>query len=257
MERSQVILIFAKAIEATFSLSDWTEIGYRLTEASQYIDQHPRLLRSMHWGDSDYRGHVQNFVDHILQADVKSLKQLVEYEPITIWLATHDPRALQSLQAELCGLTISEVILTGSKVAFLALADAQVLLESQGGPISAVDRVHTGLHAFLKGACSDAGITFTPDATANKLLKHLLEAHPSLQDLGPRRHEVRRLVLTSAATVDAIGTLRNNASLAHPNEELLGHDEALLAVNLVRSLLRFLDAKIKADEQDPTPNPAT
>jgi hypothetical protein len=44
--------------------------------------------------------------------------------------------------------------------------------------------------------------------------------------------------------VDAMGTLRNRASLAHPNEELLDHEEGLLVINLARSLLRFLDAKI-------------
>jgi hypothetical protein len=32
--------------------------------------------------------------------------------------------------------------------------------------------------------------------------------------------------------------------LVHPNEELLDNDEALLVINLARSLLRFLDAKI-------------
>jgi hypothetical protein len=43
-----------------------------------------------------------------------------------------------------------------------------------------------------------------------------------------------------------MGTLRNRASLAHPNEELLGQEEALFVINLGRSLLRFLDAKLKS-----------
>ena len=136
------------------------------------------------------------------------------------------------------------MIPTGSEAALLALADAQALLETRG-PTSAVDRVHTGLHGFLKGACSDALIAFAPDATANQLLKLLLESHPSLEDLGPRGQEVRRLVRSSASIVDAMGTMRNRASLAHPNEELLDQEEALLVINLGRSLLRFLDAKLK------------
>ena len=41
-----------------------------------------------------------------------------------------------------------------------------------------------------------------------------------------------------------MGTLRNRASLADPNEDLLDHEEALLVINLARSLLRFLDAKL-------------
>ena len=55
---------------------------------------------------------------------------------------------------------------------------------------------------------------------------------------------------SSASIVDAMGTLRNRASLAHPNEELLDHDEALLVINLARSLLRFLDSKLKSAAAD-------
>lgn len=102
------------------------------------------------------------------------------------------------------------------------------------------------MYGFLKGACSDAGIAFESDATPNQLLKLLLDGHPALQDLGPRGQEIRRLIRTSASIVDAMGTLRNRASLAHPNEELLDQEEALLVINLARSLLRFLDAKLKS-----------
>jgi hypothetical protein len=40
----------------------------------------------------------------------------------------------------------------------------------------------------------------------------------------------------------------DSASLARPNEELLDQDEALLVINLGRSLLRYLDAKLKSAE---------
>ena len=66
MEKRQQILTLAKAIEAVFSSSEWTEIGY-LTATDGYIDSHPRLLRSLYWGDSDYKGHVLEAVAHILR----------------------------------------------------------------------------------------------------------------------------------------------------------------------------------------------
>jgi hypothetical protein len=52
--------------------------------------------------------------------------------------------------------------------AYTALADAQALLRDRG-PTSAVDRVHTGLHDFLKAACNEKGITYLPDPTATQL----------------------------------------------------------------------------------------
>lgn len=242
MERRQMILDISKAIQATFSTSEWTEVGY-LTSTDEYIDNHPRLLRSLQWGDDDYKGHVLDAVARMLDLDDANLKRLVEYEPIASWLNANDPGALQSLQADVYGMAVPAVVPTGSQAAIAALADAQALLESRG-PTSAVDRVHTGVHGFLKGACSEANIEFEPDATSNQLLKLLLEHHPALQDLGSRGQEVRRLIRMSASIVDAMGTLRNHASLAHPNEELLDQEEALLVINLARSLLRFLDGKL-------------
>jgi hypothetical protein len=219
------------------------QIGY-LTATDEYIDNHHRLLRSLHWGDNDYKGHVLDAVAHILDKDDANLRKLVEYEPISSWLKGNDAGGLQALQSDVYGMAVPEVVPTGSQAALSALADAQALLESRG-PTSAVDRVHTGLHGFLKGACADAAIQFEADATPNQLLKLLLAGHAALQDLGPRGQEVRRLIRTSASIVDAMGTLRNRASLAHPNEELLDNEEALLVINLGRSLISFLDAKLK------------
>lgn len=243
VERRQQTLALGKAIEATFTSSEWTEIGL-LTATEDYIDRHPRLLRSLHWGDDDYKGHVLDAVGQMLSKDPRNLRRLVEYDPISRWLREHDRSALEGLQADAYGMTVPEIIPTGSEAAMQALADAQALLESRG-PASAVDRVHTGLHGFLRSACEAEGISFDIDATPNQLLKLLLDQHVSLQDLGPRGEEVRRMVRTSASIVDAMGTLRNRASLAHPNEELLDYEEALFVINLARSLLRFLDGKLK------------
>jgi hypothetical protein len=43
--------------------------------------------------------------------------------------------------------------------------------------------------------------------------------------------------------MDALQPIRNNASVAHPNEALLDAPEAMLVVNTARTLLHYLDAK--------------
>lgn len=242
VERQKQILALGKAIEAAFTSSEWTEIGL-LTGTDDYIDHHPRLLRSLRFGDQDYKRHVLDAVGWMLDKDPMNLRNLIRYDPISRWLREHDPAALERLEADAYGITVPEIVPTGSEAAMQALADAQVLLESRG-PTSALDRVHTGLHGFLRGACVRAGIPFEAGATPNQLLKLLLDQHASLQHLGPCGEEVRRLIRTSASIVNAMGTFRNRASLAHPNEELLDHEEALFAINLARSLLQFLHAKL-------------
>lgn len=212
LSRGQTIIALSGAILGAFSSSEWTELGY-LTDTDDWIDRHPRLLRSLSWGDDDYKGHVLDALE-------------LAPEPSELEVPHIAPR-------------------TSSDTGLAALADAQMLLRTRGAT-SAVDRVHTGLHDFMRAACGQALIEYPPDASANQLLKLLLEKHGRLKDIGPRTDDIRRMIRASAAIVDAMGTLRNNASLAHPNEELLGPDEALFVINLARSLLRFLDSKISA-----------
>jgi len=242
LEHRQKVLLFANAAESAFSSSEWVELGY-LTGLNDWIDRHPRLLRSLRWGDPDYRGHVMEAMGLILRED-GNLRTLVEYAPIAGWLADNEPGALAELRAELGGVQIDHVPpQTASDAALAALADAQTLLRERG-PTSAVDRVHTGLHGFLRTACAQAGITVPADASANVLMRRLLDQHPLLADLGPRSDEIRRVIQTSGAIVDALGTLRNRATLAHPNDELIGQDEALLVINVTRSLIAYLDTKV-------------
>jgi len=143
-----------------------------------------------------------------------------------------------------------------SRVVEHALKDAAALLESRN-PVSAVDRAHTALHGYLKEACQREGIEFPPDAMATILLKLLRQQHPALTRLGSQHENIVKLLQSMSAMVDALAPLRNRASLAHANEELLSHDEAMLAINAVHTLIQFLDAKLVANrpaEQAPTTN---
>jgi hypothetical protein len=174
IERNQKIIILAAAIYDAFSSSEWTEIGY-LTNTKEWIDGHSRLLRSLHWGDPDYKGHVFEAVSHILDKHPDNLKRLLEYSPIADWLKQNEAGAYQELSAEVFGTEVPHVLpISSTDSALAALADAQTLLRTRG-PTSAVDRVHTGLHGFLRSACDEASISYPSDATANQLLKALIE----------------------------------------------------------------------------------
>jgi hypothetical protein len=78
------------------------------------------------------------------------------------------------------------------------------------------------------------------------LLKALTSSHPQLRELGSRGDDVRRVLRSAGTVLDALGTVRNNASLAHPNDARIGHPEALLVINITRSLLLFLETKLSA-----------
>ncbi len=123
-----------------------------------------------------------------------------------------------------------------------ALRDAQVLLE-KAGATSAVDRVHTAIHAYLRELCRRADVPCSKDPTVAELFKNLREHHPAFA--GPSAHdaEMTRMLRAIATILDSSTTLRNRASGAHPNEQMLAEPEAILVINAVRTLLHYLDAK--------------
>jgi Abortive infection C-terminus/HEPN domain len=131
-----------------------------------------------------------------------------------------------------------------SAVVERALADAANLLKTSG-PVSAVDRAHTALHGWLKAACVEAAIPLTSDPNINEVFSALREKHPKLQITGPRAEEITKILRALSKILDSLNTLRNRASVAHPNEQLLDESEAMLVINTAQTLLHFLDAKLR------------
>jgi hypothetical protein len=132
-----------------------------------------------------------------------------------------------------------------SAVVERALLDAEKLMASTGAT-SGVDRAHTALHGYLLQVCSDANIATGGDPNITQLFKSLRLQHPAFQDIGPRTEDVAKLLGAMATVVDVLNPLRNKASVAHPNQNLLAEPEALLVINSVRTLLNYFDSKLHA-----------
>lgn len=131
-----------------------------------------------------------------------------------------------------------------SDVVRRALLDAENLIQTSG-PASAVDRVHTALHGHMNALCAAANIALPERPTLQVAVKKLRENHPGLAPSGQRADEVSRVLYSMAATLDALTTLRNNATAAHPNDALLGDHEALLAINAGRTIFAYIDSKVR------------
>jgi len=132
-----------------------------------------------------------------------------------------------------------------SEVVERALMDAEHLLRTSG-PLSAVDRAHTALHGYLRAACQTLAVPPASDATLPELFKLLRVQHPAFAVASPRGDDVRRILNAISTVLDALNPLRNRGSVAHPNEVLLHHADAMLAINCARTILRYLDDKLSA-----------
>lgn len=125
-----------------------------------------------------------------------------------------------------------------------ALADAEVLCREKGNT-SGIDRIHTAFHAYLKALCVKYGIVLPPDTPdITKLFKLLRESVPALQPGPARGADIDSILRSMANIVDKLNPIRNNASRAHPNDELLDVPESSLFINSVKTLLHYLNAKL-------------
>lgn len=122
-----------------------------------------------------------------------------------------------------------------------ALKDSDLLL-AQHGPQSAIDRVHTALHGYLKI------ITGIDNESITYLFKKLRENHPAFVS-GKEDEHSKRIMGSLSSCIDAINSLRNNSSLAHPNKELLEEPEAQLMINCSKTIFSYISEKIQTEER--------
>jgi len=134
-----------------------------------------------------------------------------------------------------------------SEVVERALQDAQELVRTTGAT-SGVDRIHTALHGYVREVCNSAGLTVEDDATLTVLFKQIREEHPSFRNLGPRSDDILRVLRALATILDTFNPLRNKASVAHPNLELLPEPEAMLVINAARTIFHYVDEKVYRHE---------
>lgn len=147
------------------------------------------------------------------------------------------------------------VLRATSEAVELALEDAELMIKN-GRASNAVDRVHTVLHGYLVQMCLDANLMQNdgdrPSLTA--AFKRLRENHPRFIYAGPRENEIGQALKSSATFLDAFNTLRNNASVAHPNDEVVPEPEAMYLINMARSLLHYIEMKCTIPRVEPDGN---
>ena len=79
-----------KAIVARFDEGQWQELGYVLG-MHELISERPRLLRSLYWGDPDYRGCVFDVLRKLVGHRLENLGQIEDFVELPEWLKAKEP----------------------------------------------------------------------------------------------------------------------------------------------------------------------
>lgn len=77
-EMNSALLFIKKQVMDHFGEEQWQDIGL-LTNNVELINSHPRLLRSLGFGDDDYGGHVVNVLHQIATDDPANLGRIQQY----------------------------------------------------------------------------------------------------------------------------------------------------------------------------------
>jgi hypothetical protein len=119
-------------------------------------------------------------------------------------------------------------------------------LISQHNCQSAVDRAHTALHGYLKETCKSAGLLIIEsNPKIQEYWSKLKQEHPNfLIDHTQSHLPINQIVNAIGKLLENLNEIRNNKSFSHPNEELIGEEEAKLVINLFRSILQYIDSKV-------------
>lgn len=124
-----------------------------------------------------------------------------------------------------------------------AIDDAEELIKATGAT-SAVDRLHTVLHGYLQAVCTSAGINYAEKTMMSGLFALIRYQHPAFAGSTTRKAELDSIARHISGIMDILNPIRNQASLAHPNKDLLEAPEAFFVVNIVRTILNYLDSKL-------------
>lgn len=88
-ERKKVAVITKYAVE-TFSESDWLSFG-QITGGRKIISDHPRLLRSLSFGDDDYPYYVGEVLGTIFESDSSLIPEVIDHFDIDLWYQQKEP----------------------------------------------------------------------------------------------------------------------------------------------------------------------
>lgn len=83
--------VIAKYIIDSFSEGDWFSFG-QMTGAIDAIRGHPRLLRSLSFGDDDYSSCVAEVLNTIFEKSPEAIDDVIDYFDIDVWYEQKDPR---------------------------------------------------------------------------------------------------------------------------------------------------------------------
>ena len=213
---NKVILALKRCMVDTFDDSKWLELGY-LTDSHTLISEHPRLLRSLSWGDNDYEGHVLTVIPKIIRDDREQLRIIEGYVDLDAWLKNADPSLHAELYdvGEVLALNVVEEIADQTNALEFSKHVTRIRNGIKNDPEQALGSAKELLESVLKAIIGLEGERSTEDIHA--LLRkamHKLDFDTQQRDV-PGKDTIRRTLSNLTQMVVGIAEIRNLYGTGH------------------------------------------
>ncbi len=242
---NKAVLAIKRVIVATFDDGKWRELGY-LTDSIDQISEHPRLLRSLYWGDEDYEGNILAVIPLIIGNNRDKLKIVEEFVGLEQWLRENDKVLYADLYdtGEIVPLTEVEHAAKRLDAVELNKHAARIRRGIQDDPEQAIGSAKELLETTLKTILGIEGQKSNEDI--QELLKKVqkkLELDPSAaKDEAPEDKTIKRTLSSLGQIVAGVAEVRNLYGTGHGRyrSRSLQIAHARLVVNAAISIATFL-----------------
>lgn len=90
------IAVITSYVQESFSESDWHALG-QLTGQLTLISKHPRLFKSLSFGDDDYAFCAAEVLDSVFHANETTINEVIDHFDIDLWYQQKSPEKYQRL----------------------------------------------------------------------------------------------------------------------------------------------------------------
>lgn len=241
--KNKVQLAIGRCLEAVMDESGWTELGL-LTDTKAHIYNHPRLLRSLRFGDDDYKGHVFDLVPVLLGRNQENTKVVCDFISLDRWLQSEDP----ALHAEIFEESrVSRVTEDLEEVeGRLDIPEVQrqarrIRQDIEDDPEAAIGHTKDLLESVCKTILPPLDGRVDLPTLVKRTMIHL-RIDPTQAGAGPEAATAKRLLGAVASIVNAAAELRNSHGIGHgrSGEELVDPALARLSIGVALPAAIFL-----------------
>ncbi len=202
-----------------------------------YQERHEQILHIANKAGFDYPVTANTLVDW--WGEVRSLSSYAERRE---YISKKFSPLLKMLrESEDNGSDVSfQQISTRSEIIQKAVEDAEVFIR-EGRYDSAVDRVHTAFHGYLRQLLAEHNLSYERNDGLPSLFTKLHEYYGSSIKPPDVAERLKTILRSAGGMINAINELRNNNTIAHPNGNLIQKREAQLVIRLVNAVLNYIE----------------